>query len=263
MIIDFMEQIEDTRKGFEESFASGEFYNRQTQDSDHMEKILRFVKIRGKMRVLDLGCGSGYLSFPMAKNNPDSEVIGLDIVSDTLEANRSKANEERIKNLSFVRYDGIDFPFEDQSFDLVVARYALHHFPDIGHSIGEMSRVLKEGGKLFISDPCPNECDTERFVDDYMRLKKDGHIRFYSKDEWISLCGKRDLNFVDGFESSIRFPKKKDTAYGYKEVLAKHDKSVIKSYDLAETDTELFITEHVNNLLFRKNRPMEGMSDEG
>ena len=215
------------------------------------------------MRVLDLGCGSGYLSFPMAKNNPDSEVIGLDIVSDTLEANRSKANEERIKNLSFVRYDGIDFPFEDQSFDLVVTRYALHHFPDIGHSIGEMSRVLKEGGKLFISDPCPNECDTERFVDDYMRLKKDGHIRFYSKDEWISLCGKRDLNFVDGFESSIRFPRKKDTAYGYKEVLAKHNKSVIESYDLAETDTELFITEHVNNLLFRKNRPMEGMSDEG
>ena len=252
--MDMRSSIEDTRKGFEESFASGEFYNRQTQDSQHLEKILSFVKIRGRMRVLDLGCGSGYLSFPMAKNNPDSEVIGLDIV---------RANEERIKNLSFVRYDGIDFPFEDQSFDLVVTRYALHHFPDIEHSIGEMSRVLKEGGTLFISDPCPNECDTKRFVDDYMRLKKDGHIRFYSKDEWISLCGKRDLNFVDGFESSIRFPKKKDTAYGYKEVLAKHDKSVIKSYDLAETDTELFITEHVNNLLFRKNRPMEGMSDEG
>ena len=90
-----------------------------------------------------------------------------------------------------------------------------------------MSRVLKEGGTLFISDPCPNECDTERFVDDYMRLKKDGHIRFYTEDEWKSLCGNHDLNYVDGFESSIRFPKKKDTAYGYKEVLAKHDKSVI------------------------------------
>lgn len=144
-----------------------------------------------------------------------------------------------------------------------MTRYALHHFPDIEHSIGEMSRVLKEGGTLFISDPCPNECDTERFVDDYMRLKKDGHIRFYNEDEWKSLCGNHDLNYVDGFESSIRFPKKKDTAYGYKEVLAKHNKSVIKSYDLAETDTELFITEHVNNLLFRKSGPMEGMSDEG
>ena len=46
-----------------------------------MEKILRFVKIRGRMRILDLGCGSGYLAFPMAKNNPDIEVIGLDIVN--------------------------------------------------------------------------------------------------------------------------------------------------------------------------------------
>ena len=37
----------------------------------------------------------------------------------------------------------------------------------------------------------------------------------------------------------------------------------IESNDFAETDTELFITEHVNNLLFRKSGPMEGMSDEG
>ena len=39
------ESIDDTRKGFEESFATGDFYNRQTQDSDHLEKILGFVKI--------------------------------------------------------------------------------------------------------------------------------------------------------------------------------------------------------------------------
>ena len=252
--MDMRSSIEDTRKGFEASFATGDFYNRQTQDSQHLEKILQFLQVSDGMRILDLGCGSGYLAFPMAKNNPDIEVIGLDIVSDTLRANRSRANKEGIKNLIFVSYDGIDFPFEDDSFDLVVTRYALHHFPDIGHSIGEMSRVLKEGGKLFISDPCPNECDTERFVDDYMRLKKDGHIKFYTKDEWKSLCGKCDLNYVDGFESSIRFPKKKNTAYGYEEVLAKHNKAVIESYDLTETDAELFITERVNNLLFRKNK---------
>ena len=62
------------------------------------------------------------------------------------------------------------------------------------------------------------------------------------------------MKYVDGFESSIRFPKKKDTACGYEEVLAKHNKSVIESYNLEGTDTELFITERVNNLLFRKNK---------
>ena len=35
MIMDIKRSINDTRKGFEESFAAGEFYNRQNQDSDH------------------------------------------------------------------------------------------------------------------------------------------------------------------------------------------------------------------------------------
>ena len=245
--------IESTRHGFEESFAAGTFYNRQTQDSEHLERILGFIDVKKGMRILDLGTGSGYLSFPIAKNNPCCDVIGLDIVNSALEANRTRAVTEGIKNLSFVSYDGIDFPFDANTFDLVVTRYALHHFPDIEHSIGEVSRVLKSGGMLFISDPCPNECDTERFVDDYMRLKKDGHIKFYTKDEWTAICRRQGLMVVDSFNSSIRFPKKKDTAYGFEEVLKKHDQTVIDSYNLVETDTELYLTEQVNNILFKRH----------
>lgn len=110
--------------------------------------------------------------------------------------------------------------------------------------------MLKENGMFFVSDSCPNECDTERFVDDYMRLKEDGHIKFYTKDEWERICKNHHMELTDGFESSIRFPKKKETAYGYEEVLKKHDKTVIDSYNLVETDTELYLTERVNNLLF-------------
>ena len=260
MTLEMKASINNTRKGFEESFAAVDFYNRQTQDPGHLEKILDFVRISEGMRILDLGTGSGYLSFPIAKNNPACEVIGLDIVNEALEANRARADAEGIKNLSFISYDGIDFPFEKDFFDLVVTRYALHHFPDINHSIGEVSRVLKKGGMLFISDPCPNACDTGRFVDDYMRLKKDGHIKFYTKDEWKSICEDHNLRPVDDFKSSIRFPKKKDTAYGYEEVLKKHDMAVIESYDLAETDTELYITEQVNNILFMKH-PKTHQSD--
>jgi len=251
-IMDCQKSISDTKKSFEESFASGEFYNKQTQDVGHLEKILKFINIKSGMRILDLGTGSGYLSFPIAKNNPDCEVVGLDIVSDALEANRIRAEAEGLSNLTFVSYDGTDFPFEAESFDLVVTRYALHHFPDIEHSIKDVSRVLKASGVLFISDPCPNDCDSERFVDDYMRLKKDGHIKFYTKTEWQNICARHGLKLSDSFESSIRFPKKKDTAFGYEKVLAKYDKSIIASYDLVETDTELYITERVNNILFRK-----------
>ena len=76
--MDMRSSIEDTRKGFEASFATGDFYNRQTQDSQHLEKILQFLQVSDGMRILDLGCGSGYLAFPMAKNNPDIPARPID-----------------------------------------------------------------------------------------------------------------------------------------------------------------------------------------
>ena len=49
-------------------------------------------------------------------------------------------------------------------------------------------------------------------------------------------------------------PKKKDTAYGYEALLNKHDRAIVDSYNLVQTDTEIYITEKVNNILFVKNQ---------
>jgi len=47
--MDIKASIEDTRKGFKESFASGDFYNRQTQDAKHLERILSFIPVQEKV----------------------------------------------------------------------------------------------------------------------------------------------------------------------------------------------------------------------
>lgn len=167
-----------------------------------------------------------------------------------LERNTKKAQEANIKNMDFISYDGITFPFEDNSFDLVVTRYALHHFPEIKKSVREVARILKGDGLFLISDPRPNVCDITRFVDDYMQLKKDGHIKFYTKDEWMQICGENHMHFVYSFDSEIRFPRKKSTAEGFEEVLSRLEKSIIESYRLTQTEDEIWITEQVNNLLF-------------
>lgn len=241
-----------TRHGFEESFSSGEFYNKQTQDEGHLSAILEFLPIKPKMSILDLGTGSGYLSFAVAEKYPDAEVIGLDIVEKTLENNRKRVVDEKLDNISFVTYDGMDFPFSDGRFDMVISRYALHHFPEIQMSISEVSRVLKSDGLFFVSDPTPNDNDSQRFVDAYMQLKKDGHIKFYTMEEWKNICGKSGLVLTDFFQSSIRFPKKKDTAYGFEELLDKYSKEVIDGYKLEIIGNEIYVTEQVNNLLFHK-----------
>lgn len=79
--------IEAARAGFEASFEEADFYNKQTQDEKHLKDILATINVRPGMKILDLGCGSGYLTFPIAERNENAYVAGLDIVTDTLERN--------------------------------------------------------------------------------------------------------------------------------------------------------------------------------
>lgn len=250
-IVNNKESIEKTKQGFEESFRLGSYYNKQTRDDKHLDSILKNVQVEPGMRILDLGTGSGYLAFSFAEKYKQAEVVGLDIVEKTLEENQRKAELDRINNLHFVNYEGMDFPFDDNSFDIVITRYALHHFPAISDTFREISRVLKNNGIFFLSDPAPNDDDTERFVDEYMQMKKDGHIKFYKKNEWIGIGNSVGLTYVDDFETAIRFPRKKDTALEFGDIISRHNEHVINGYDVEIIEDEIWITEKVNNILFR------------
>lgn len=248
------DSIERTKQGFEESFKAGVFYNKQTKDDKHLESIIKFLQITEEMKILDLGTGTGYLAFAIAEKYPQSEITGLDIVESTLDENSRRAAQKGVKNISFKSYDGIKFPFADSSFDMVVSRYALHHFPAIGNTFQEISRVLKNTGTLFLSDPAPNDTDEQRFIDAYMQMKKDGHIRFYTKDEWQVIGKKAGLLYIKDFETSIRFPRKRDTAIEFNDIVNQFDDEVIKGYELQIEKDEIWITEKVNNLVFRKGK---------
>lgn len=192
--MDIENSIMATKQGFEHSFSSGDFYNKQTQDEHHLKNILDFLPLKADMKIIDLGTGSGYLSFPIAQKYPNVSIIGLDIVEKALEVNRSVAKEKNIRNISFISYNGIDFPFADSEFDMVISRYALHHFPDIQKSISEASRVIKRGGFFFVSDPTPNINDTSRFVDEYMQLKKIVTLSFIRKTNGCRYAEKMGCN---------------------------------------------------------------------
>ena len=182
--MDGQKSIIKTKESFEAGFAQSDYYNKQSQDSSQLDKILCGLDIKENRKILDLGTGSGYLAFPIAVKNPDCQIVGLDIVAEALKKNKVKAAEQALSNIDFVSYDGNIFPFEDNTFDIIVTRYALHHFPDIIGAFREMSRVLKPGGQLFISDPTPNDSDRDRFVDAYMKMKDDGHIKYYTHEEF-------------------------------------------------------------------------------
>ena len=244
------EIVEKARKGFEESFSKKGYMESLIGDEKHLEQILKNITVEQGYKVLDLGTGNGYIAFPLAKMNPSSDIVGLDIAVNTLIRNRERAEIEGLNNLKFVNYEGIEFPFADNTFDCVVSRYALHHFPDIEKAFSEVSRVLKTNGQLFISDPTPNEEDKDRFVDAYMQLKDDGHVQFYTKDEFERLASTQGFELESCFMTEVIFRTNKTKEERFPEICTGVDKSIIAGY-VKIVDGQEWTTEKVLNLSFR------------
>lgn len=249
-IMTINESLKITKEKFEESFSEGKYYNKQTADREHLELLLNLVNPQINDTILDLGTGSGYVAFALSKKFNQCKVIGLDIVTDTLSRNRDIISKSNISNLNFFDYDGFIFPFPNNSIDCIVTRYALHHFPDIENSFKEMYRVLKSNGKLVIADPMPNEMDKDRFVDKYMQIKQDGHIKFYSQTEYKKMLEIVGLKLISIEMTTIRFPRKKSDSC--MKLLSETENQIIADYDIQIMGEEIWITEQVLNMVFRK-----------
>ncbi|WP_297422636.1 class I SAM-dependent methyltransferase [Clostridium sp.] len=243
------EIIAKAKKQFDKDFFT-EGYIDIISDDKHLEGILAKIDTKPNSRILDLGTGSGYLAFPLALKHKEIEVVGLDIVENTIRRNNEVVMEKGINNLTFSSYDGITIPYENNTFDAIVTRYALHHFPNIEETIKQLQRIVREGGQIYISDPTPNKIDNKRFVDKYMQLRDDGHVKFYTKEEYIELLNKYGFELENIFISKVRFPRV--VSDNYYKLMKNYEEEIIKAYDIEVTEDKIFITEDVLNMSFRK-----------
>lgn len=104
---------------------------------------------------------------------------------------------------------------------------------------------------MVISDPTLNDNDTNRFVDVYMQMKDDGHIKYYTRDEFENLAESIGLKLEYSFISKIRFPRKRSGDY-YK-TLNSVDANILNGYAIEIKGEEIFITQRVLNLYFRNS----------
>jgi demethylmenaquinone methyltransferase/2-methoxy-6-polyprenyl-1,4-benzoquinol methylase len=121
-------------------------------DRGWKRKLVEMMNLKGNERVLDLACGTGDITFAMARRLPEGHAVGLDITHGMLIIANQKRDSEGVGNASFHRADIMAVPFADETFDFVTGGYALRNVPDIPGALAEIKRVLKPGGRVLSLD---------------------------------------------------------------------------------------------------------------
>jgi SAM-dependent methyltransferase len=136
-------------------------------------------------RGLDVACGPGIVATALAAAG-----AGMTAVDLTPEMLRQFPASIALRACA----EATRLPFAAGTFDFVVCRNALHHFPDPGAAIVEFARVLRSGGRLVIEDMIAAEDLRERDAQETIeRLRDPAHARTLPRSEILAQAGAAGL----------------------------------------------------------------------
>jgi len=107
--------------------------------------LIQFGGLSDRDRVLDVGCGTGSLTFALPEIADITSATGIDLTASFVEFASSKNADKRIR---FQQADARALPFEDHSFDRAFSMLVLQFIPDAARAVAEMRRLVRPGGTV-------------------------------------------------------------------------------------------------------------------
>ncbi len=105
---------------------------------------------KGSIRIMDQACGTGILTFQIARNFPHSRVVGVDLLEEYLNIAQEKARREHVQNVEFILGKAEDVLLRE-SFDCITSSY-LAKYARLGSLTQNVRRMLRRGGVLIMHD---------------------------------------------------------------------------------------------------------------
>ena len=114
--------------------------------------LLSCIRMKRNMKVLDIGCGTGFPLIEIAMRlGSSSKIYGLDPWIPITRRIKQKIETLNLKNVTIVTGFAEKMPFDDRHFDMVVSNNGLNNVQDIEQSIIECSRVMKSGSQFIMT----------------------------------------------------------------------------------------------------------------
>jgi SAM-dependent methyltransferase len=139
----------------------------------------------GATRILDVGCGDGYLTYLIAKRNPRAQITGIDDEESGIRQANAMTGRTGLRNLEFRHVVAGSTPFRDAEFPLVVLADVIEHVPQVPAMLRELKRILAVGGALIVTTPNrqPGSLWDSRHVKEYTPGElRDELAAFFSVD---------------------------------------------------------------------------------
>lgn len=113
------------------------------------ERLLNLSGLKPGENVLDISCGTGLVTFPIAKavQQNGGSVLGVDLSEKMIEIAVEEAKTNGASNTNFRHMDAEELDLPDNSFDVAINSLGLMYYPDPDKAIQEMHRVVKPGGR--------------------------------------------------------------------------------------------------------------------
>ena len=119
------------------------------------DRVVKDLGLKPGEVVADIGCGSGYFTFRLAKAvGADGKVYAEDISDKALKSLKDRVEREKLTNIAVVKGDATDIKIPAAACDAAILVNVLHHVPK-ENRLGltkDVARALKPGGRLFIID---------------------------------------------------------------------------------------------------------------
>lgn len=194
----------------------GEFFDARLESyDDHMrndiESAQEFYPFTasclpeaGKVRILDLGCGTGLELEEYFKVNSDAGITGIDLAPGMLNALKNKFPD---KDMELILGSYFDVPFGTDRFDAAVSVESLHHFTKNEKTplYEKLWNSLKKGGYFILTDYFADTDEREiEFRSELVRLKKEQGIddkEFYHYDTPLTVKHESEALKEAGFAS--------------------------------------------------------------
>ncbi len=161
----------------------GYYYNIKYWDKV-VDDFINYYNLSEKSKILDIGCGKGFMLYDFKRKLKDISVTGLDIsqyaINNSIEDLKSDLIVGNAKNL----------PFQDNSFDLVISITTIHNLEnnDLRNSLNEITRVTKKNSFITV-DAYRNAYEKEIMYNWNLTAKTILHV-----EEWKKLFAETEYN---------------------------------------------------------------------